>query len=93
VTSEVITARHGRDPDPGPFPGVPDWLRIQTLQVADQRLEAWCQRRGHGHDQQDHGAPEDSAGAVAKNYQPRFGPQSSIGSTRTESGFSTSFTS
>jgi hypothetical protein len=32
VTSEVITARPGRDPDPGPFPGVPDWLRIQTLQ-------------------------------------------------------------
>jgi hypothetical protein len=32
VTSEVITARPGRDPDPGPFPGVPDCLRIQTLQ-------------------------------------------------------------
>jgi hypothetical protein len=29
VTSPVITARAGREPDPGPFRGVPHWLRLQ----------------------------------------------------------------
>jgi hypothetical protein len=32
VTSQLITARPGRDPDPGPFRGVPDWVRIQMFQ-------------------------------------------------------------
>jgi hypothetical protein len=85
VTSEVITARPGRDPDPGPFPGVPDWLRIQTLQWLINVLKP--------------GARDEATDTINRimarlrippepwpKLPAPFGPQSSIGSTRTESG-------